>query len=424
MSLIRTDIPSDRQRRLFWAIALFHVAAICLVAALYLFVPEPDEVEVEHLTSADYTDQTPGENVLQEQLFELSQTSNGMLLLAAKSTTGKLTSKKKKATKIKKRPLRQKSRQGGSIRKKFRNSSIEGSRRRITSDFIEYLSIGIVGFSLLGLYLRYQKEYGESPSDLKELNTAPAVRSNQYEAKAVVLTDPTGPDPMTFERTDVFARVAGKSRRDSVVLDLGVDGPELEISISNEIDDIISSIKIKDGDSAPEARPAPQMFLLPAEMQGHFGGLRGETLEWSAPLYIKGVCEGIMAITSHRILALYERRTIKFWLPSVIYQTKRNQTPLNQISLYKSVQVNRPSFLAVGVSMFWWFPFGTIGACFTIAGFLFLTRRELGVWTKGQKRTFPLSMVDLEEAMSSIGKLTGVQPLGRVSDPNDIPKAG
>lgn len=423
LSSNHTDLHTDRQRRLYWAVGLMHVAAICLLAALYLYLSGSMEVTADKRFTLEPAESHTRETALYGQMFELSQSNDGMILLAAKSTTGKLSSKKKKAQKIKKRPSRSKSRSGGGVRKKVRTSSIDASRKRVAADFIEFLSIGIVGFALLGLYLRHQKEFGESTRDLKELAAAPVLNPNAYEAKAVVLSDPTGPDPMTFERTDVFAKVAGKGRRKSVALDLAMDGPELDVGISNEIDDIISSIKIKD-ELGGELPPPTQMLLLPAEMQGHFEGFRGETLEWSAPLYIKGVCEGVMAITSHRVLALYERRSVKLWLPSIIYQTKRNQTPLEQISLYKAVQVNRPSFLAVGASIFWWFPFGTVGACITIAGFLLLTRRELGIWTKGQKRTFPLSMVDMEEAMSSIGKMTGVQALGRTSEPQNGQKAG
>lgn len=306
---------------------------------------------------------------------------------------------------------------GKGVRKKRSPRLIQAKRDRMIADFVEYLSIAGVGMVLLALFMRYRKEFGEAASDAQDLEAAPAVAPVQaspfgaYSAKAVVLEQPAGPDPMTYEQTDVFQKVAGQKAVPSIALDLSFDGPELEQSISKEVDWIISSIKIK-GDSQ-SAAPSPSLFLLPAEMMGHFEGFPGEQLVWSAPLYIKGVCEGQLAITNQRLLALYERRSIRSWPPALIYRTKRHQIKLDQISLYKAVRVNRPSFLGMGATVFWWFPFGTLFAVAMIGAYLTLTRRELGIWTASHKKTYPLSMVDTEEAMSSISRVTGRQPLGR-----------
>jgi len=351
--------------------------------------------------------------------FEYSSIGDGTLLAAAKSPNKKINPKRKSAKKIKKSsPTKKKS--VGATRK--RAKSIEESKRT-SMGFFEYGFIGLVGLTLFGLFLRYQREFDESQSDVKDLTTAPStIVDRGYQPKAVVLSEPNGPDPLTYQQTDVFQKVSGKKSYQSVTLDLSLDCPELERSISNEIDEIISSIKVLDQNTE---QPIPQMLLLPAEMIGHFEAMPGEVLVWSAPLFVKGVCEGMLAITNLRLLALYERRIFKLIPPSIIFQTKRNQALLHQISLYKPVQVNRPSFLAAGAVVFWWFPFGTIGACAAIAAYLFFTRRELGVWTPKQKRTYPLSMVDLEEAMSSIGKITGVHALGRVDvDKRNGKKAG
>jgi hypothetical protein len=357
-----------------------------------------------------------------ERMFELAGTRDqGLLLAQKKSERKKVAPRKGKAVKKKKTHNSRKT-----VRRKPRATSLEKSRSRVLSDFVEYVSIGVVGFALFGLYLRYRKEFGESLTDNAELAQAPPVATQPtpfgaYQAKAVVLDEPGGPDPATFEQTDVFQKVAAAGRKPSVALDLTLDGPELEKSISDEIDLLISSIKVKED---PLGATPAQMFLLPAEMMGHFEGMPYEHLVWSAPIYIKGVCEGQLAITNMRILALYERRHLRLWPPALIYQTKRNQMRLDQISLYKHVQVNRPSFLAAGACVFWWFPFGTIGAVAAIAAYLFLTRRELGVWTSSQKRTYPLSMVDAEEAMSSIARATGLQPLGRNEPVKQGRKAG
>lgn len=345
-----------------------------------------------------------------------------MMLAQKDGERKKLSPRKKPPPKKKKRTL--KSRKG--VRKTARNTRLAESRSRVLSDFVEYVSIGIVGAALFVLFMRYRKEFGESLADHGELAQAPPVAKpptpyGAYSAKPVLLSEPAGPDPRTFEQTDVFQKVADAGRKPSVALDLTVEGEALEKSISDEIDLLISSIKIKEDAKAPV--PAP-MFLLPAEMMGHFEGLPDEQLAWSAPVYIKGVCEGQLAITNMRILALYERRSFRPWPPALVYRTKRNQIRLDQISLYKPVQVNRPSFLAAGACVFWWFPFGTLGAVAAIAGFLFLTRRELGVWTTSQKRTYPLSMVDTEEAMSSIAQATGLQPLGRNEPIQPAQKAG
>ncbi len=409
-------------RRLAIALGIFLSVALLTAAGSWLIDASAEQFDLSVLAdvfSAEsesveqmYTDV---EAVALDQLTEYSNFFDGSVYLAANTSNKKVTPKRKNAKKIKDKlsPAKKKALQAS--RKRAR--ALEEARRRSALGFFEYSAIGIVGFALLGLFLRFQKEFNDAQSDLKDLTTAPAVRrGSEYQAKAVVLSEPSGPDPLTFERTDVFQKIVGKQRPQSVTLDLAIDGPELERSISNEIDEIISSIKIVESE---KVQHKPQMLLLPAEMVGHFEAMNGEVLVWSAPLYIKGVCEGMLAITNFRLLALYERRSVKLWMPSLVFQTKRNQTLLKQISLYKPVQVNRPSFLAAGAAIFWWFPFGTVGACVAIGAFLFFTRRELGVWTSKQKRTYPLSMVDLEEAMSSIGKITGVQALGRVDGAKD-----
>ena len=425
LSHIHPENHIPKWQRLLIALGLFWSIALLTAAGGLLFDTVTERVELESsekLSPETYAEDRAGEDaedIASALLFEYSNFANGSMLLAAKPSVKKSTVKRKASKKIKNGSSASKKRALAAARKKAR--VLEDAKRRTAFGFFEYSCIGLVGFVLLGLFLRFQKEFSESQSDLKYLTAAPAVRRDGgYQAKGVVLSEPIGPDPLTFERTDVFQKVAGKQRPKSVTLDLTLDGPELERSISNEIDDIISSIKIIDKNSE---KSAPLMLLLPAEMVGHFEAMPGEVLLWSAPLYIKGVCEGMLAITSMRLLAVYERRSFKLWMPSIIYQTKRNQTLLQQISLYKPIQVNRPSFLAAGAAIFWWFPFGTCGACVAIAGFLFFTRRELGVFTAKQKRTYPLSMVDLEEAMSSIGRATGIQAFGRFEDRDKGKKA-
>jgi hypothetical protein len=407
---------ASKWQRFIVALGLFGSMALLTAATGLLFDTTFEQSIQQESDDAHLVEKVSKEDLIEEvdtaavdQLFEFSKYMDGSLYLSQNTANKKVSPKQKPAKKIK-NTVSSSKKKSAAGRKRAR--ALEEAKRRSALGFFEYSCIGIVGFALLGLFLRYQKEFSESQSDMKDLSTAPAVRrDNGYQAKAVVLSEPTGPDPLTFERTDVFQKVAGKQRPQSVTLDLTIDGPELERSISNEIDDIISSIKIVDNQAEQKV---PQMLLLPAEMVGHFEAMPNEVLVWSAPLYIKGVCEGMLAITNMRLLALYERRSFKLWVPSIVFQTKRNQTLLKQISLYKPIQVNRPSFLAAGAAIFWWFPFGTVGACAAIGAFLFLTRRELGIWTAKQKRVYPLSMVDLEEAMSSIAKITGVQALGRV----------
>jgi hypothetical protein len=402
----------SKWQRLLIALGLLGSIAILTAAVCLLFDTASGKLGMISSEDERLGKEETSENVdaaVREQMFEFSRYIDGTLYLAQKTVNKKVSPKRKPAKKIKSTVSYSKNK-SATARKRTR--AWEAAKRRTAFGIFEYSCIGVVGFALLGLFIRHQKEFSESQNDLKDLTTAPEVRrSGGYQAKAVVLSEPTGPDPATFERTDVFQKVAGKQRPHSVTLDLTIDGPELESSISKEIDLIISSIKIVDKESEQKI---PQMLLLPAEMAGHFEPMSGEVLVWSAPLYIKSVCEGMLAITNIRLLALYERRSFKLWPPSIIFQTKRNQTLVKQVSLYKPVQVNRPIFLAAGAAIFWWFPFGTIGACIAMVSFLFFTRRELGIWTAKQKRVYPLSMVDLEEAMSSIGKITGLQALGRV----------
>ncbi len=424
LSNFHSENHSSKWQRLLIAVGLFWSIALLAVAGGLLFdttaphlgllgLGSPEDELSDTAASKEELFETIAA-IARDQLFEYSDFVNGSMFLVSKTPTQKITPKRQGAKKINGTISASKKKSSAAARKRAR--TLEEARSRTAFGFFEYSCIGLVGFTLIGLFLRYQKEFSDSQSDLKDLTAAPAMRRDGgYQAKAVILSEPVGADPLTYERTDVFQKVAGKQRPQSVTLDLAMDGPELERSISNELDDIISSIKIVDKTTDTLIS---QMLLLPAEMAGHFEALQGEVLVWSAPLYIKGVCEGMLAITNRRLLALYERRSFKIWMPSVVFQTKRNQTLLGQISLYKPMQVKRPSFLAAGAAIFWWFPFGTVGACVAIAGFLFLTRRELGIWTAKQKRTYPLSMVDLEEAMSSIGKITGMQALGRVEGDN------
>jgi hypothetical protein len=136
--------------------------------------------------------------------------------------------------------------------------------------------------------------------------------------------------------------------------------------------------------------------------------LPGERIHWLAPFGLWGRCDGTLAITSLRTLAVYRKRTFRFLPPGATVELRRHQAALRQITYYKPVAVRRSEWLLGAALIFLWYPLGTIVATVLLGLYFAVPRQELGIWSGGQvKRRYPLAPGDRSEAIQTLDRLLG-----------------
>lgn len=370
-----------------------------------------------------------------------SWNGSGVAEAAPKKSKAKRKFKKKsKGAKAKaKRSLGKKSKTNKKrLKSKKRRKGLSGSRAkrnaRPTPDRLIPLELitSMVLFLFYGIVLiihRNRERKESAPSKISDQSSgAPAPN---FEATPVFLDGNTGPDPHANQIAGVQLNLnQSKEKEDAdsaealdqiIKGNSGVNHPENEPEFDSEGKDMLTSIP----QAAPieKRSPAPTkniLLTLPVEMAGLFEPLHKEKNVWQCKWNLPLVSKGTLLVSSKRLLVVYEKTQLSLIPPFHKVELRRHQSNLSSITKSELVSVRRPSFLIAGLGLCWWHPIGTIASVFCLSAYIFLPRRELGIFTKmAQMRTYPLEKGHLREAIKTIDHVKNsaepADPLKKVS---------
>jgi hypothetical protein len=345
---------------------------------------------------------------------------NGGLLLAAKSSKGKLGKKaRRKVTKTtlknsKRKKKYKSSRASKKTPRKIRRKKT--GKRNSTKKFGFVLPLPtsklipilmMVFFAGLIIYHRRLEALDAVPQRFMKSNQKQNVN---FEAKEVFLDKNRGIDP-NANKTAGLQLSFGETAIEEINLDNDTNA-DCAVDLDQAVSIHGSQIELNFGKDVPFQRLSqpnnePAVDLnLPGDMSMHFKGMPLESKLWQGLWDIPLVSKGSIVITNKRILSTYTRTSFAITPPFVEYQFRRHQTKISNIRSAEHAAVRRPSFLVAGMILSAWFPTGNIAAIFCFVGYLFLNRKEFGVALRNNHyRTYPLNSSDLISALEVVGRI-------------------
>jgi hypothetical protein len=119
-----------------------------------------------------------------------------------------------------------------------------------------------------------------------------------------------------------------------------------------------------------------------------------------------------MALTNFRIVAAYEKTSVRLWPPSLISGLRRSSTPIAAITAVGIRRERRAVFLVLGFATVLWYPFGSALSMAAAVLFLAVRRPVLEVSTRRGARRFPLALADLRAVVRTLNHIRSQPPGG------------
>ena len=177
----------------------------------------------------------------------------------------------------------------------------------------------------------------------------------------------------------------------------------------------------------PKPMPAPAMrqtisyeigpLALPGELTSHFTLKPGEQVLHTVQFAVPMACDGSMAITKYRLLAVFSRTTLSLSPFGIMIQKKRHKVRVSRITECNIVNVPRISFLIPAGLLFWWMPWGMVIAILCVLLFFLVPRKELAVVVDcAHTRSYPLSPKDIENTKGIIRRLIAETATNRLRE--------
>lgn len=132
-----------------------------------------------------------------------------------------------------------------------------------------------------------------------------------------------------------------------------------------------------------------------------------ERLVWSAPFKAAHDAEGVLAVTTQRLMAHVREPVLTLWPPSFRIEERRVEEPLAQLVAVEASPRRHASLLGAGLVVFWLYPLGTLLAALALAAYGTVSRPELAVRAPRRRYRFPLAAVDLGDAMQALRSQAG-----------------
>ncbi|MFN9939828.1 MAG: hypothetical protein ACK56I_10185, partial [bacterium] len=114
-----------------------------------------------------------------------------------------------------------------------------------------------------------------------------------------------------------------------------------------------------------------------------FEPLPGERIQGEYPFSVPLSCEGIVAITNYRVLAVRRSWNWSVLPPKLHVASKRHRIKLGTIEATEDHHVQRPMFLLAAAGFSWWLPFGLIPATALLGAFFLWPREEIAIRFEG-----------------------------------------
>jgi hypothetical protein len=132
-----------------------------------------------------------------------------------------------------------------------------------------------------------------------------------------------------------------------------------------------------------------------------------ERVVWSAPFKAAHDAEGVLTVTTHRLMAHFREPVVTLWPPSRRIEERRVEEPLAQLVEVETSPRRHASLLGAGLLCFWIYPLGTLLAALALTAYGTVSRAELAVRAPLRRYRFPLAAVDLGDAMQALRSQAG-----------------
>lgn len=171
-----------------------------------------------------------------------------------------------------------------------------------------------------------------------------------------------------------------------------------------EADELLSH----DAQSHDDDRVSKPPMPMPAELAEDFSGLGGEKLQWSASFAVPQVAFGSMAITSKRLLAVYERPVFDLLRLGSFRQKHKVQLRLPQVLELSEKRRQRGIVLVPALLCFGFFPLGTAVSALLSVLYFAWRRSEISVQALGGRELrLPVAKSEQKRAIMAFERAVG-----------------